>query len=85
MCKEIRICVIESLIVNTLNSDMKARVVLSYFYLFCVLCITAESCVLFGEVGASSQHHGTKKCLLSFPGKSVKLETRPLQTSPVIK
>lgn len=40
-----QICVLESLIVNILNSDVKARVLLSYFYLFCVLCIIAESFV----------------------------------------
>lgn len=85
MCEEIQICVLESLIVNNLNSDVKAWVLLSYFDLFCVLCITAESCVAFGEVGASSQRHGTKKCLLSFSGKSVNLGTCPVQTSLVMK
>lgn len=45
MCEETWICVLGSLIVNILNSDVKAQVLLSFFNLFCVLCITAESCV----------------------------------------
>lgn len=85
MCEEIQICVLESLINNILNSECESpSAPVIFLFVLCSVYHCWKFC-LFGEVGASSQHHGTKNICFLFPGNLLKLETHPVQTSLIIK